>query len=181
MADVEQVWSDYRDTLTRFVKRRVSKPEDAEDLVQDILLTSHRQLPHLRDEKNLRGWLFRIARNAVTDHYLKSGRSQGLSPEDLWYEKESPDVMQDLERCIAPFIAALSPEDAMLLQAVDLDGLSQKDYAAQLGIRYSTLKSRVKAARSRLYGRYADCCQFEVDHQGAVTDFDLKSDSCKNC
>lgn len=82
---------------------------------------------------------------------------------------------------MAPFISALPPAKARLLTVVDLEGQSQKDYAAQNGISYSTLKSRVQSARDDLRGLFDDCCNLTLDARGSVAEVQPKSGRCKNC
>ena len=76
-------------------------------------------------------------------HYRKGARAKSVHPGDLWYANEDSEVRQDLERCVEPFIQSLPEETARMLTAIDLQGMSQRDYAEQHGLSYSTLKSRV--------------------------------------
>ncbi|WP_435277162.1 sigma factor-like helix-turn-helix DNA-binding protein [Psychrobium sp. nBUS_13] len=65
-----------------------------------------------------------------------------------------------------------------LLRAIELEGVTQKDFAEQHDIKYSTLKSRVKKARASLMAQFDNCCSFSVDSRGSVIDFSRKGKSC---
>ena len=59
--------------IRSFVRRRVSNPHLADDLVADILLRVHRNLGTLDDSDRVAAWLFRIARNVIIDEYRRAG------------------------------------------------------------------------------------------------------------
>ena len=72
------------DAIRAFVARRVSRPHDAEDITQETLLRIYRSAETLADEQALEAWMYRIARNAVTDHYRRSTlRPEPVAPEDV--------------------------------------------------------------------------------------------------
>ena len=80
-----------------------------------------------------------------------------------------------------PFIDALPSETASLLKAIDIEGRSQKEYAAELGISYSTLKSRVQRGRLKLRELFEQCCHMDLDRQGRVIEYRTRTGQCDNC
>jgi len=180
--DATTIWTDYRQSLSAYLRSRVTNPADAEDLLQDILLKTHQALPSLDAGTALRPWLFRIARNALTDHYRKTGRRQEvLLPEDLAAEVEERDPLEGLENCLTPFLDGLPDESRSLLTAIEVGGRSQRDIAEDKGLAYSTLKSRVQKARDDMRGLFDKCCKFSLSADGRVVDYSSRSASCKNC
>ena len=173
------VWQRYSTALLRYLRARVANPADAEDLLQDVLVKTHRSLQAERPPDNLRAWLFRIARNATVDFYRRQGRGPQPHAEELWYEDVA--MPHELEACFDLFLAALPAERAELLKAVDLEGRSQKEYAAATGVSYSTLKSRVQQARRGLKQAIDDCCDLVLDPRGAVIDYRPKAGQCLKC
>ena len=178
---LEEVWNEYRSALRAFLLKRVADPDDVDDLLQEVLIRTHKGLPSLRDPKNLRSWLFRIARNVTTDFYRRRGGETKIHPDDLWYGEDAPETLTELENCVQPFLNRLSENDADMLRAINLGDVSQKDYAASHGISYSTLKSRVQAARRDLRRTFDACCSMELDAQGRLVDYRPKSGRCENC
>src|SRR4051812_10911819 len=60
-----------RDRLRNFIRRRVPDPRDAEDILQDVfykLVEANRLLMPI---DHVTGWLFRVARNRITDLFRK--------------------------------------------------------------------------------------------------------------
>ncbi|WP_241462452.1 RNA polymerase sigma factor [Sphingobacterium deserti] len=60
----------YSGQLLRFVKGRVKKDEDAEDILQDVWVQFSR-LTNIEDLENVGAWLYRVTRNKITDSYRK--------------------------------------------------------------------------------------------------------------
>ncbi|WP_170330803.1 RNA polymerase sigma factor SigZ [Ruegeria arenilitoris] len=179
--DLESVWSEYRASLLAFLRTKVSNQEDADDLLQEILLKTHKSLASLDKVESLKAWLFQIANNAITDFYRAKGRRNTIHPDDLWHSELDEEDQHVLEGCVGPFIGALPPEMGSLLRKVDLQGVPQKDHADELGISYSTLKSQVQASRRKLRELFEDCCNFSLDHKGNIVGYEVKGDNCKPC
>lgn len=179
--DVEEVWSAYQARILAFLRSRVSDPADAEDILQEISIKVVTGLPTLREPSKLKSWLFQTAHNTIVDFYRKGSRAKQVHPDDLWYSENDPQARQELERCVDPFIAALPPQTAALLTAIDIEGQSQKDYAAARGVAYSTLKSQVQAGRAALRLIFEECCDLTFDARGAVAGYQPKSGDCEKC
>lgn len=179
--NIESIWSQYRSGLKAFVHSRVSNPADVEDLLQEILIKTHRKLDTLNTSSSLRPWLYQIASHTIIDFYRRDPSKRPFNADDLWYEAIEEGPNAELEQCIEPFIAALPVEVSELLRAIELEGKSQKEQAEVLGVSYSTLKSRVQSGRKRLRQLFEDCCDFSLDHRGRVVDYTKKSDSCRKC
>lgn len=177
----EEIWKTYRSRLRAFLHSKVSNPADVDDLLQEVLLKTLASGSQLQDPSKLQAWLFQTTQNAIIDHYRKRGRNRTLPAEDLWYVEDTPGALAGLEDCVLPFLEALPKETAELLRAIDIEGQSQKAYAAARGISYSTLKSRVQQGRSDLRAVFESCCHMSRDHLGNINDFRQKSDACKNC
>ncbi len=176
---LEQIWNDYSGALRGFLRKRVSDEADVDDLLQEILLKTHGHLSEVRDPAALRAWLFQVARNATVDFYRTRGKAQAVNAADLWYgEAEEAGALRDLEGCVDVFLSALPEQDADLLRAIDLEGRRQKDVAAELGLAYSTLKSRVQAARDKMAAQYRACCALELGARGEIIDFVQNQTGC---
>ncbi len=179
--DIEQLWSEYRTSLKAFLQARVSNPADVDDLLQDILIKAYKNLDSVNSKSSLKSWLFQIANHTVIDFYRKNRTFDTLNPDQLKHDDQAENIEQELSRCVEPFIKALPKQTCELLTAIDLNGVSQKDWAAKHGMSYSTLKSRVQKGRQQLRELFEDCCRFSLDQQGHVIDYESKIKNCKNC
>jgi len=173
------IWQQYSRNLRGLLMAKISDPHDVDDLLQEVMIKTHQSIGSLQSKDKLKPWLFRIANNTVIDFYRKRGREIRVEEDDLWYGEE--EVALNMSDCVLPFIDALPQETAQLLKAIDIEGRSQKEFAAELGISYSTLKSRVQRGRVQLRALFEDCCHLEFDRQGNVVDYVSRTGSCRDC
>lgn len=159
--------------LGNFIRGRVRDAGDAEDILQDVyyeLVEANRLLMPI---DHITGWLFRVARNRITDLFRKQSPDsfsdteivageQFLQIEDLL---PSPDagpeavyartlLLDELELAIDE----LPEEQREVFVAHELEGRSFKDLAAETGVNMNTLLSRkgyaVRYLRQRLQSIY---------------------------
>lgn len=179
--DLEEVWLEYRARIKAFLHSKVSNPADVDDLLQEISIKVFAGLSTLEDNSKLQSWLFQTAHHTIVDFYRKNARTKSIHPDDLWHFEDDPQTRRDLERCVEPFIRSLPSETAQILTAIDIEGISQRNYAAAQGLSYSTLKSRVQKGRSELRKVFENCCYLSLDARGNISDFHSKSGGCKKC
>jgi RNA polymerase sigma factor (sigma-70 family) len=162
--------------LRNFIRRRVPDPRDAEDILQDVfyeLVEANRLLMPI---EHVTGWLFRVARNRITDLFRKkkpkSFSDTAVSRDDaddelLAFEDllPSPDagpealyarnvLLDELELAVDE----LPEEQREVFVAHELQGRSFKEIAAETGVSVNTLLSRKRYAvlhlRERLQSIY---------------------------
>ena len=66
---------------------------------------------------------------------------------------------------------------------IDLEGLTQREAADQLGLSLSGMKSRVQRGRRQLKGMLEVCCTIELDRRRGLVDYDVRNqqdNSCRN-
>jgi RNA polymerase sigma-70 factor (ECF subfamily) len=173
------IWEDFGERLRAFIGRRVSDPADAEDILQGIFLRVHTQAPALRDEQRLAPWLYRIARNAVIDHYRRQRQEAALSDE-IAEAPDDPDEDPEtrLAEGLRPMIACLPVRYRRAVILSELEGVPQREVAERLGISLSGAKSRVQRGRRLLREALVACCKFEMDRRGHVIDYAPRADCC---
>lgn len=180
--DIQNIWNDYGKQLRSFLASKVSTPEDAEDLLQEILIKTHQNLSTLKEPEKFKSWLYQIARNKIIDYYRSRNISTtGLDiPElnNLSDEKENIEnhSYSELSKCLTPFLKNLPDKYREAIEQTELKGASQRDYADRLGISHSTVKSRVQRGRAMLKELYKQCCNYELDTRGNLLDFEQKPD-----
>src|SRR6478672_9926791 len=149
--------------LRNFIRRRVPDPRDAEDILQDVfyrLVEANRLLMPI---DHVTGWLFRVARNRITDLFRARGPEM-LEVEDLL---PSPDAGPEaayarslLLETLEQAIAELPVEQRDAFVAHELEGRSFKEMSAATGVGINTLLSRKRYAvlrlRERLRSTYDD-------------------------
>lgn len=179
--NIENLWAEYRTQVKSFLHSKVADPADVDDILQEVVIKTFHSLNTVTEHKKIQSWLFQVTNNAIIDFYRQKAKRVALSKEDLWYEQlDDNSVYKDLSVCLLPFIQQLPEEDARLLTAIEIDKQSQKSYAQEYSINYSTLKSRLKQSRAKLYHLFNNCCSFSLDSQGNLLDYQSKNLSCHN-
>lgn len=172
-------WRSIDAALHGFFQHKVADPQARADLVQDVLLRIHERRDQLRDEDRLEAWAFRVARNALVDHYRRRHPSEPL-PELAEPEPELRNRSGEiLGAWLRTRIEQLPANYREAIELTEVRGLSQREAAQVLGVPYSTLKSRVQRGRDLLHADLLGCCAVELDARGRVTDFEPRS--CKPC
>lgn len=169
-AELSAVLDEHYERLRRFVRSRVSNPEEADDLVQEICLRAVRNVDSIRDGARVESWLYQIARNAIIDHYR---RSRPVSPlPDVLVDSVDFTAFEapDLSDCLPGLMKGLAEPDRLALQLTAIDGMKQRELAERLGISLSGAKSRVQRARKRLRESLTERCHLELDRLGGVID-----------
>jgi len=160
-----------RARLFGFIRRRVSDPGDAEDVLQDVLSALVEANRLLMPIEHVTGWLFRVARNRITDLFRKK-RPQALGEASFADEEDearlddllpSPDAGPDalyargvLLHELELALAELPAEQRAVFVAHELEGRSFKEMAAETGTSVNTLLSRKRYAVLRLRERLRD-------------------------
>ncbi len=177
-ATAETIYEDFHAKLRSFALQRVSDPDVADDILQDVYLKIHSHVHDLRDTDRLESWIFQITRNAITDYYRRA-RPQEELPDTLPAPAdEGPDAASELAASIGDMLRCLPRKYRQALELTDLQGLSQAQLAARLHISGSGAKSRVQRAREKLKKAFLDCCHFEFDRYGRVIDYHANCPEC---
>lgn len=140
----------------------------------------HNKLDSLDDEERLAAWLFRIARNTVTDHFRR--RSEAASeeseiPTDPLPEKEN--INEQVGQWLVNRIAELPAAYREAVTLSELQGVRQTEIAKRLGLSTSGAKSRVQRGRKMLKESLLQCCHFEFDRRGNVIGY--QANDCSDC
>src|SRR6266581_7476172 len=159
---ISEIIAEERSRLRNFIRRRVPDPADVEDIVQEVfyeLVEANRLLMPI---EHVTGWLFRVARNRITDLFRKKRPetfsdaavededSELLHVEDLL---PSPDagpealyvrnlLLDELELALDE----LPDEQREVFVAHELEGRSFKELSAESGVNVNTLLSRKRYA-----------------------------------
>jgi RNA polymerase sigma-70 factor (ECF subfamily) len=177
-AAIEASWREVERRL-----RPLATPADVDDVIQEVFVRLARGLPSLRDGDRVSSWLFAIARNAVVDHYRNRARNPLAEGQDT--EPHAPDMdateplTEELTACVAHFVTMLPDDYRQAVTLVELEGMSQKEAAAMLGISHSGMKSRVQRGRAALRKMFERACALELDARRKVIDCEPRA--CGPC
>lgn len=159
--DLVAALANNRRAFLSFLERRVGHREVAEDVLQEAFARSLDRLP-LGSEESAVAWFYRVLRNAVVDHYRRSGA--GARALETLARRLDEDVEPDADernavcRCVTRLSETLKPEYAAALRRIDVDGVSVQDHAAEAGITANNAGVRVFRARQALRKRVVRWC-----------------------
>ncbi|MGA8199123.1 MAG: sigma-70 family RNA polymerase sigma factor [Candidatus Sulfotelmatobacter sp.] len=161
--------------LRSFIRKRVADPGDAEDILQDVFYELVEAYRMMKPVEQVTAWLFRVARNRITDRFRKRSRealrnepsSVADDGEELLLEEllPSPDAGPDAAYARSVLLEELDEaldelpaEQREVFVAHELMGYSFKELAEQTGVSVNTLLSRKHYAvlhlRERLQAIY---------------------------
>ncbi|MDP2873083.1 MAG: RNA polymerase sigma factor SigZ [Bacillota bacterium] len=167
-------------SLKAFIAYRIGNVEDAEDVLQEVLLRMYKGIAALNNPHALVPWAHQIARNAIADYYRHARATEPLDSEIIAPEPESR-IGTELAGCLKAMVDEL-PEpyrEAVLL--VEHGGMSQRKYANFCGLSVSGAKTRVQRARRILKDKLLGCCRVELDRLGHIIDYQHLDDLERYC
>jgi len=162
-----ELWLEFSVPVRAFLRGRTATDGDADDLLQEVFYRIHRQLSTLRQPEKLQGWVYRIARNTLIDHYRTRRRHEPLELDRAEDDPTGRDVV-DLTPTLRRFISQLPPSYREPLVQHEFQGAPLNEVAKDLGLSLTATKSRVRRARAMLRKMLDQCCTFEFDRRGRV-------------
>jgi len=149
--------------------RYVGDLHDAEDAVQDALLSAYKHLDQFKGTAKMTTWLTSIVTNSALTKLRRRPRQPHVSlderlaedqgpyvPDTLADARPSPEsecIQSEMHRDLMQSVMELSPPLREAIRLHDLDGLTTKEIASILGVPDGTVKARISRARTKLKQR----------------------------
>lgn len=144
-----ELYGRHQRRLRRLARLTTGCPEDAEDALQEAMLSAHRGAGSFRHNAAVGSWLHRIVVNACLDRLR---RSRVHHTEPLAEHPAVSDRTAEVETALEVHAALrrLPAEQRAAVVTVDMHGYSVADAARALGVAPGTVKSRCARGRARL-------------------------------
>jgi RNA polymerase sigma-70 factor (ECF subfamily) len=158
-----QVVSAYRRRILGTISRLIGRPEDVEDVAQEVFIRLYFSLGQLRTPEVFEPWLYRLTVNASYDYLRKSRRRLESRMADL---SEQQVMMADavagtraqsedgekrrVKDTVEELLGAVSADDRILLTLKEVEGLSLKELEKVYKVNENALKVRLFRARQRV-------------------------------
>ena len=162
-----QVLQAYRKRILGTIARLIGKPEDVEDVGQEVFLRLYYSLDQLRTPEVFEPWLYRLTVNAAYDYLRRQRRRHESRMSDL---SEQQVMMADasaggkrsnedarrtrIREQVQSLLDKVSTEDRILLMLKEVEGLSLKELERIYKINENALKVRLFRARQRVLKAY---------------------------
>jgi len=164
--EMQDVLAQNMPSFYRRAYRYLGNAADAEDAVQDALLSACRHLDQFKGQSKMSTWLTTIVINSALTQLRRRPRQIHTSLDEPFGEepgycvserladhRPSPEdecIKSDLYGHLMQFVEELPPASRYAFQLRDLDGLTTSEAAQILGVADVTVKAHVSRARSKL-------------------------------
>ncbi|GHS91225.1 DNA-directed RNA polymerase sigma-70 factor [Bacteroidia bacterium] len=145
----EEVYLKYKNGLYQFVKHLIGRPEDAEDLVQEVFIKIWENRRIICPEMSFTAYLFTIARNKIISHVRRLQIEQKIINQWLIeYSRieestQSEIVSKEYESFLRKKIDSLPPRRRLVFQLSREEKMSHGEIAKQLGISVYTVQEHI--------------------------------------
>jgi RNA polymerase sigma-70 factor, ECF subfamily len=162
-AAYSQLVQAYRKRILGTIARLIGRPEDVEDVGQEVFLRLYFSLDQLRTPEVFEPWLYRLTVNAAYDYLRRQRRRNEARMADL---SEQQVVMADAaasgkrddeeqrhkrtRELVEILMSSVSEQDRVLLTLKEIEGLSLKELEKVYGVNENALKVRLFRARQRI-------------------------------
>ena len=162
-----QVVQAYRKRILGTIARLIGRPEDVEDVGQEVFLRLYYSLEQLRTAEVFEPWLYRLTVNAAYDYLRRQKRRQESRMSDL---SEQQVMMADaaaggkasgeeqrqkaVKELVDSLLQSVSEQDRILLTLKEVEGLSLKELEKIYSVNENALKVRLFRARQRVLNAY---------------------------
>lgn len=162
-----QMVTAYRKRIFGTIGRLIGRPEDVEDVAQEVFVRLYNSLDQLRTPEMFEPWLYRLTVNAAYDYLRRAkrrseSRMADLSEQQVMMADSAAGGQRDHaereKRRVREFVDALfrhvSEEDRLLLTLKEVEGLSLKELEEIYDVKENALKVRLFRARQRVLKAY---------------------------
>ncbi len=152
----------YRKRVMGTIARLINRPEDVEDVAQEVFVRLYRSLGQLHTPENFEAWLYRVTRNVTCDYLRRRKRSHEVRLSDIEEDRAELVLLaaattkasdnhyeEDVRECVDTLLSKIPTRDRVLLLLKEVEGLSLQEMERIYGVGANVLKVRLFRARQR--------------------------------
>ena len=164
--EMQEVVSRWLPSFQRKAFRYLGNAADAEDAVQDALLSAYKHLEQFRGQAQMATWLTAIVVNCALMRLRKRARGIHVSLDEKFGEEQAYSLAEQIadggpspeDECrgsemrghLMRFVTELSPSLRTAFELRELHGLTTSEAAQVLGVAEGTVKAQLARARTKL-------------------------------
>jgi len=163
-AAFEQLYDSMKDDLFRWIFSLLRNYDEAEDVFQECAMRIFRHIGTLNDPSRFHHWVYRLVVNQCNTHrsrrkrqsYVPLEESIEVKPEDYVFRSSAPDnprralMRKEFLESINRHIASLPSKQRLAVLLFDVEGLSIKEVAEELGCSEGAVKFNIHEGRKKL-------------------------------
>ena len=166
-AAFNQVVLAYRKRILGTISRLIGRPEDVEDVAQEVFVRLYYSLDQLRSAEVFEPWLYRLTVNASYDYLRRIKRRHESRMADMTEAQvvmadsaaggkrsEEDEQKSEIREFVNALFSKVSEEDRILLTLKEVEGLSLKELEQIYNTNENALKVRLFRARQRVLKAY---------------------------
>ena len=167
-AAFNEIVTAYRKRILGTITRVIARPEDVEDVAQEVFLRLYFSLDQLRTAEVFEPWLYRLTVNAAYDYLRKQRRRPEFRMSDLSEQQvlmadavaggkveHDEQYQKKIRESVDALLGAVSEQDRILLMLKEVEGLSLKELEKIYQVNENALKVRLFRARQRVLKAFA--------------------------
>ncbi len=158
LTDFQQRVLPVKDKAYRLALRLLGSVEEAEDVVQEVLIKVWDRRHEMHTYLNIEAWCMRVTKNLSLDRI--KGRKYFVDTDQLekeeWAQKQSPIHLletQEAWEMVTNIIDLLPPKQKMVIQLREIEGHSYQEIAEMMDINLSQVKVNLHRARNSIRER----------------------------
>ncbi len=170
----------YRKRILGTIARLIARPEDVEDVAQEVFLRLYFSLDQLRTAEVFEPWLYRLTVNASYDYLRRQRRRMESRMSDLSEQQvvladamaggkvnQEKQEQKRIRETVDALLGAVSEEDRILLTLKEVEGLSLKELEKIYRVNENALKVRLFRARQRVLKAFGSAAK-QAEGKGPV-------------
>lgn len=182
-AAFNRIIQSYRKRILGTIARLIGRPEDVEDVGQEVFVRLYYSLDQLRTAEVFEPWLYRLTVNAAYDYLRRQRRRNESRMSDLSEQqvmmadataggRRSDDDQQRtrVRELVDELLSAVSEEDRILLTLKEVEGLSLKELEKVYSVNENALKVRLFRARQRVLKAFESRQAQEAQRKASTRD-----------
>ena len=155
MDTFENLLESVKTPVERFIRFRIHSQTDADDILQEVLLSAYQKFSQLKTEDSFKAWIISIARNKCNDYFRKKAVQheipiEALIERKLAYSRHGISTVT----AVRDTLDLLGEKDKQILYLFYWKELPQTEIAKTLNIPLGTVKSRLHTAKQNFKQNY---------------------------
>jgi RNA polymerase sigma-70 factor, ECF subfamily len=169
-------WDSLYNELFSFVNLKVRDRSVTADIIQEVFIKVHTKSHQIKETEKITGWIYRITRNAVADHFRI--RSKTIAPVNIHWESDHQEFNDCVAHCLKVLMTTLPEKYRLPLELAEIENVTQYELAERLNISYSAARTRVQRARKLLKAKLDDLYVIKTDSYGNVISCEDRGACC---
>jgi RNA polymerase sigma-70 factor (ECF subfamily) len=151
--EFEAIAKEYSPMLLNHIRRMLGNLEDAEDVLQEVLITLFKKQHTFRGDSSFKTWVFRIATNRTIDFIRKNKKYRQVEWDETLPSSSNPfSVVEnsDTSGVLAKALLALPADEREIVVLKEVDGFTFKEIAKIKEMNENTVKTKMYTSLKKL-------------------------------